>query len=47
MLANREWRIRDNKRRKTKQAEEKQWSAGNLWSIAMTGSAKKPANLGF
>lgn len=47
MLANREWRTWDNKRRKSKQAEEKQQSARNLCSIAMTCSAKTPATLGF
>lgn len=32
MLANRDWRVRDNKRRKSKQAEEKQQCARNFWS---------------
>lgn len=47
MLAYKEWRTRDNKRRKSKQAEEKQQSARNLCSIATTCSAKTPATLGF
>lgn len=52
-LANRDWRVRDNKRRKSKQAEEKQQYARNFWSEllwpavwTMTCSAKTAATLG-